>query len=225
MAIMVHALITNLTLDPQKSEEEKLATGQMPSQYPPMTSHMARAIKEIHRHHTRTTLLMDTKTRPNLAISPTCRHQSTRCLKSHREELSYAIMMASEEGVATLAGETSHHDVKPVEMANPGIGNHLAMTTARIAAATRISIALHAATMTKGRAPAAMTMTQLHEEQRESAIAAKIHRRTSRVKGVTLHHPHQAAPMAVVVAVVAQPGHVPPRKIHRTRSHTTREPT
>jgi hypothetical protein len=27
MAIMVHALITNLTPDPQKSEEEKLATG------------------------------------------------------------------------------------------------------------------------------------------------------------------------------------------------------
>jgi hypothetical protein len=73
MAIMVHALITNITPDPQKSEEEKLAMGPMPSQYPPMTNHMARAIKEIHHHLTRTTLLMDTKTRPNLAISPTCR--------------------------------------------------------------------------------------------------------------------------------------------------------
>jgi hypothetical protein len=45
MAIMVHALITNLTADPQKSEEEKLAIGPMPSQYPPMTNHMVRAIK------------------------------------------------------------------------------------------------------------------------------------------------------------------------------------
>jgi hypothetical protein len=156
---MVHALITNLAPDPQKSEEERLATGQMPSQYPPITSHMARAIKETHRHLTRTTMLMDTKTRPNLAISPTCRLQSTRRSKSHMEELSYAIMMASEEGVVTLVGETTRHDVKPTGMADPGIGNHLAMMTARIATATRISIALHAAAMTKGRAPAAMMMT------------------------------------------------------------------
>jgi hypothetical protein len=225
MAIMAHALITNLTPDPQKSKEEKLATGQMPSQYPPMTSHMARAIKEIHRRLTRTTLLMDTKTRPNLAISPTCRHQSTRRSKSHREELSYAIMMASEEGVVTLARETSRHNMKPVEMADPGVGNHLAMTMARIATSTRINIALHAAAMTKGRAPAAMTMTQLHEEQREAVVVAEIHHRTSRVKGMTLHHPHQAAPMAAAMAMAAQPGHAPLRKIRRTRSHTMRKPT
>jgi hypothetical protein len=221
---MVHALITNLTLDPQKSEEEKLAIGQMPSQYPSMTSHTARAIKEIHRPLTRTTLLMDTKTRPNLAISPTCRHQSTRRSKSHREDLSYAIMMASEEGVVTLAGETTRHDVKPAGTADPGIGNHLTMTTARIATARKISIALHANTMTKGKAPTAMMMIQLHEEQREAVAVAKIHRRTLRVKGVILHHPHQAAPMAAVVAVAAQPGHVPLEKIRRTRSHTTRVP-
>jgi hypothetical protein len=190
-----------------------------------MTSDMARAIKEIHRRLTRTTLLMDTKTRPNLAISPTCLHQSTKCSKSHREELSYAIMMASEEGFVTLAGETSRHDVKLVRMADPGIGNHLAMTTARIAMATRISIALHAAVMTKGRAPTTMTMTQLHEEQREAIVVAEIHHRTSRVKGVTFHHPHQAAPMAAAVVVAAQPGHAPLRKIHRTRSHTMHEPT
>jgi hypothetical protein len=221
---MVPALITNLTSDPQKSEEEKLVTGKMPSQYPPMISHMARAIKEIHRHPTRTTLLTDTtKTRPNLAISPTCRHQSTRRSKSHREELSYAIMMASEEGVVTLAGETSHHDVKPVRMVGPGIENHLAMMTVCTATVTRSSIALHATAMTKGRAPAAMTMTQLHEEQREATAVAEIHHRTSRVKGVTLHHPHQVAPMAAAVA--AQPGHAPPRKIRRTRSHTTCVPT
>jgi hypothetical protein len=222
---MVHALITNLTPDPQKSQEEKLAIGQMPSQYPPMTSHMARAIKEIHRHLTRTTLLTDTKTRPNLAISPTCRHQSTRRSKSHREELSYAIMMASEEGVVTLAREMTRHDVKPAEMADPSIGNHLAMTMARIAMTTRISIALHAAAMTKGRAPAAMTMIQLHEEQREAIAVAEIYRRTPRVKGVILHHPHQAAPMAAVGAVAAQPGHVPLEKIRRTRSHMTRVST
>jgi hypothetical protein len=87
-------------------------------------------------------------------------------------------MMASEEGFVTLAGEMSRHDVKPVRMADPGIGNHLAMTTAHIATTTRISTALHAAAMTKGRAPIAMTMTQLHEEQREAVIVAEIHRRT-----------------------------------------------
>jgi hypothetical protein len=68
-------------------------------------------------------------------------------------------MMASTEGVVTLAGETSRRDMKPVEMADPSIGNHLAMMTACTAAATRISIALHVATMTKGKVPAAMTMT------------------------------------------------------------------
>jgi hypothetical protein len=166
-----------------------------------------------------------TKTRPHPAINPTCRHQNTRRSKSHREELSYAIMMACEEGVMTLAGETSRHDVKPVEMAGPSIGNHIAMMMACTAAATRISIALHAAAMTKGKAPAAMTMTQLHEEQREATAVAEIHRRTSRVKGVTLHHPHQAAPMEAVVAVAAQPGHAPLKKIHMTRSHMTRVPT
>jgi hypothetical protein len=134
-------------------------------------------------------------------------------------------MMASEEGVVTLAGEMTHHDVKPAEMADPGTGNHLAMTTARIATATRISIALHAAAMTKGRAPAAMTMIQLHEEQREAIAVAEIHRRTTRVKGIILHHPHQTAPMVAAVAVAAQPGHVPLEMIPRTRSHTTRVPT
>jgi hypothetical protein len=49
MAIMVLALITNLIPDPQRPEEEKLATGQMTSQYPLMIGRMAKAIKEIHR--------------------------------------------------------------------------------------------------------------------------------------------------------------------------------
>jgi hypothetical protein len=222
---MVRALIMNLTPDPQKSEEEKLAIGPMPSQYYLMTNHMARAIKEIHHHLTRTTLLMDTKTRPNLAISPTCCHQSIRRSKSHREELSYVIMMASEEGVVTLARETTRHDVKTAGMADLGIGKHLAMTTALIATVTRISIALHAAAMTKGRAPAAMMMIKLHEEQKEAIAVAEIHHRTPRVKGVILHHPHQAAPMAAAMVVATQPGHMPLEKIRRTRSHTMRVPT
>jgi hypothetical protein len=112
--------------------------------------------------------------------------------------------------------------MKPAGMADPSIGNHLAMTTVCIAMMTRISIALHAAVMTKGRAPAAMTMIQLQEEQREAVAIAEIHHRTMRVKGMILHHPYQAAPVA---AVAAQPGHVPLKKICRTRSHTTHIPT
>jgi hypothetical protein len=59
--------------------------------------------------------------------------------------------MASGDGVMTLATEMSRHDEKPVGMAGPSKGNNLAMTTACTAAATRISIALHATTMTKGK--------------------------------------------------------------------------
>jgi hypothetical protein len=79
--------------------------------------------------------------------------------------------------------------------------------------------------MTKGKAPTAMTMIQLHKEQREAVAVAEIHRRTSRVKGVTLHHPHQEALMAAAVAVAAQPGHTPPIKVHRIRSPTMCVPT
>jgi hypothetical protein len=66
--------------------------------------------------------------------------------------------MASGDGVVTLATETSRHDEKPVEMADPSTRNNLAMMTVHTAVATRISIALHIAAMTKGKAPAAMTM-------------------------------------------------------------------
>jgi hypothetical protein len=45
MAITVLALITNLIPDPQRPEEEKLATGQMPFQYPMMIGRMAKDIK------------------------------------------------------------------------------------------------------------------------------------------------------------------------------------
>jgi hypothetical protein len=125
-AIMVLALITNLIPDPQRPEEEKLATGQTSSQYPPMIGHMAKANKEIHHRLTRIILLMDTtKTRLLPAISPICRHQSIRHLKSLREELSYATTIASGVGAVTLAAETSPHDEKPVVMADPSKGNNL----------------------------------------------------------------------------------------------------
>jgi hypothetical protein len=125
----------------------------------------------------------------------------------------------------TPAAEMSHHNKKPVEMVDPSKGSNLTMTSVRTAAATRISIALHVTVITKGKAPTAMTMIQLHEEQREAVAVAEIHHRTSRAKGVTLHHPHQAAPMAAAVAVAAQPGHAPPKKIRRIKSPTTRIPT
>jgi hypothetical protein len=165
---------------------------------------MEKASKGIHHHLTRTILPMDTiKTKLFPAISPICRHQNIRRSRSHWEELSYVTTTASGEGVVTQAAETSRQDEKPVEMADPGRRNNIAMTMARTAAATKISIALHTAAMTKGKAPAAMTTIQLHEEQREAIAVAEIHRRTSRAKGVTLHHPHQAAPMAAAVAVAA----------------------
>jgi hypothetical protein len=223
---MVHALITNLIPDPQKSEEEKLTTGQMPSQYPPMTIHTARARREIHHHLARITLPMDTsKTMLLPAIRPTCRHQSIRHLKFQREESSYTIMMASEDEAVTLDAETIRHDGKPVETVDPSKGNDLAMTTVRTAAATRISIALPTATMKNGKAPVAMTMIHLHGEQREAVVVAEINRRTARVKGMTLRHLHQAAPMAAAVAAAAQQNHATSAKIRRTRSPTTCVPT
>jgi hypothetical protein len=182
----------NLISDPQKSEEEKLATGQMPSQYPLMISHTARAHREIHHHLARTTLPMDTsKTTLLPTIRPICRHQSIRRSKSQREESSYATTMASEDEAMTLDTETIHHDGKLVETADPSKGSDLAMPTACTAAATRISIALPATTMTKGKAPAAMMTIHLHGEWREAVVAAEINRRTARVKDdVILRHPH-----------------------------------
>jgi hypothetical protein len=110
-------------------------------------------------------------------------------------------------------------------MADPSKENNLAMATTWTAAATRISIALPATAMTKGKAPTAMMMILLHEEQREATTVAEIHRRTLRAKGVILHHPHQVAHMAAAVAAAAQPGHMAPKKIHRITSPTTRVPT
>jgi hypothetical protein len=134
-------------------------------------------------------------------------------------------MMASEDEAVTLDAETIRHDGKLVEMADPSKGNNLAMTTACTAAATRISIALPAATMTKGKAPSATTTNHLHGEQREAIEATEINRRTARVKDdVILRHPHQAAPMAAAVAANQQ-NHATLARIRRTRSPTTRVPT
>jgi hypothetical protein len=228
LVIMVRVLTKNLIPDPRKSEEEKLATGQMPSQYPPMTNQMAKARSEIHHHLTRTTLPMDTsKTTLLPAIRPTCRHQSIRCSKSQREESSYATMMASKGEAVTLDTETIRHDGKQAEMADPSEGNDLAMMTARTAAAIKRSIAPLATMMTKGKAPAAMTMIHPHEEQREAIVATEINRRMARAKdNVILRHPHQVAPMAAaVVAVADQQNHATPARIRRTKSPTMRVPT
>jgi hypothetical protein len=133
--------------------------------------------------------------------------------------------MANEDEAMMLDAETIRHDGKLVDTADPSKGNDLAMTTSRTAVATRISIALPAATMTKGKAPAAMTMIHLHREQREAVVAAKINHKTARVKDVTLRHPHQAAPMAAAVAEAAQQNHSTLTRIRRTRSPTMRVPT
>jgi hypothetical protein len=134
--------------------------------------------------------------------------------------------MASEDEAMTLDAETIRHDGKQVETVDPSKGNDLAMTTAHTVAATRISIALPATTMTKGKALGAMTMIHLHGEQREAIIATEINRRTTRVKDdVILRHPHQAAPMAAVVAAVDQQNHATLARIRRTRNPTMRVPT
>jgi hypothetical protein len=226
LVTMVRALIMNLIPDPQKSEEEKLAIGRTPSQYLPMTNQMAKANREIHRHPTRTTLLTDTnKIMLPPAIRPTCRHQSIRRSKSQREESSYATMMASKGEAVTLDAETIRHDGKLAETADLSEGNDLAMTMARTVAETRTSIAPLTTMMKKGKAPATMTMIHLHEEQRETIIAAEISRRMVRVKdNVTLRHPHQAAPMVAAVAEVDQQGHATLARIRRTRSPTTPVP-
>jgi hypothetical protein len=131
-------------------------------------------------------------------------------------------MMASEDEAVTLDTETIRHDGKQVGTADPSKGSDIAMTTVRTTAAIRIIIALPATTMTKGKAPAAMTTIHLHGEQREAVVATEINRRTARVKDVTLRHLHQAAPM---VAVVAQQDHETPAMIRRTRIPMTRVPT
>jgi hypothetical protein len=70
-----------------------------------------------------------------------------------------------------------------------------------------------------------MTTIHLHEEQKEAVVAAKISRRTARVKDdVTLRHPHQGAPMAAAVVAADQQGRSTLARIHRIRSPTTPVP-
>jgi hypothetical protein len=134
-------------------------------------------------------------------------------------------MMASEDEAVTLDAEMIRHDGKPAETADPREGTDLAMMMVRTVAATRTSIAPLATTMTKGKAPAAMTTIHLHEEQKEAVVAAKISRRTARVNNdVTLGHPHQGALMAAAVVVADQQGHATLSRIRRTRSPTTLVP-
>jgi hypothetical protein len=131
-------------------------------------------------------------------------------------------MMASEGEAVMLDAETIRHDGKPAEMADPREGTSLVMTMMHIVVAIKTSIAPLAVTMTKGKHPAAMTMIHLHEEQKEAVVAAKISRRTARVKdNVTLRHPHRGAPMATAVVAADQQGRATLARIHRTRSPTT----
>jgi hypothetical protein len=134
-------------------------------------------------------------------------------------------MMASEGEAVTLDAETIRHDGKPAGMADPRERTDLAMTMMRIAVAIKIRIAPLAVTMTKSKALAAMTMIHLCEEQKEAVVAAQISRRTARVKGdVTLHHPHQGAPMATAGVAADQQGPVTLARIRHTRSPTTPVP-
>jgi hypothetical protein len=134
-------------------------------------------------------------------------------------------MMASEDEAVMPNAETIRHTGKTTEMADPGEGTDLAMMMVRTVAATKTSIAQLANTMTKGKAPAAMTMIHLHEEQKEAVVAAKMSRRTARVKdGATLRHPHQGAPMVAAMVAADQQGRATLASIRWTRSPTTPVP-
>jgi predicted extracellular nuclease len=100
-------------------------------------------------------------------------------------------MMASENEAVTPDAETIRHAGKTAKMVDPREGTDLAMMTAHTVVATKTSIAQLTTTMTKGKAPAAMTTIHLHEEQKEAVVAAKISRRMARANGdMTLRHPH-----------------------------------
>jgi hypothetical protein len=130
-------------------------------------------------------------------------------------------MMANEDEAVTLDAETIRHDGRKAGMADPREGTGLAMTTVRTVMAIKTSIAPLAVTMIEGKAPATMTTTHLHEDQKEVVVAAENSRRTARVSpGTTLRHPHQAAPMAVAVVVADQQGPAALAKIRQTRSPT-----
>jgi hypothetical protein len=139
--------------------------------------------------------MVDTiKTKLIPAMRPMCHHQSIRRSRSLREELSYVEMKARGDKAVTLAADMSRHDGKLAMMEDPGKGNKLDMTMRCNTIATKTKIVHHAAAMTKGKAPTAMTRTkkiQLHIEQEEAITVTEIHRRTLRARrGVTPPHPH-----------------------------------
>jgi hypothetical protein len=113
-------------------------------------------------------------------------------------------------------------------MADPSKGNKLNMKIVRNAVVTKTKIMHHAAAMTKGKAPIAMTRTikiQLHVEQREAVAVAKISRKMSRArKGEIPPHPHQAAPMAVAAVVEVWLGPIALKKIHHSKGSMTCAP-
>jgi hypothetical protein len=151
--------ITSLALDLQRTKGETLVIGPMPSQYPPMTSCMAKGHRETHHLLTGTTprLASTIPTKLLPAIRPTCHHQSITHSKYLREELSYVAAKATKDEAVTLATETSRHGERLVGMADPSKGNKIVMMMACDAVARKVRIADPADTMTKGKAPAAMT--------------------------------------------------------------------
>jgi hypothetical protein len=107
----------------------------------------------------------------------------------------------------TLAAETSRHDGKLAEMADPRKGHKIVTTTAHVAAAIKAWIADDpAATTTKGKAPTVMVQSQDVESKR----------------GMTHPHHHQAAAMAATAADRHDP--VTPERIHHKKTPTTRAP-
>jgi hypothetical protein len=66
-------------------------------------------------------------------------------------------MRARGDEAVMLAAKTSHHDGKLAVMADPSKGNKLITMMARDAVATNTRLMHHAAVMTKGKAPTAMT--------------------------------------------------------------------
>jgi hypothetical protein len=131
---------------------------------------------------------------------------------------------AIEDKAMTLAAEMSQHGGKLAEMANPSKGNKIIMTMACITVVAKARITNPAATMTKGKAPAAMTTRTQVRIDKEAIVAVETNRRTWRAKRNMTHpHHHQASPMAA--AVVADQ-HAPkaPNTICHKKKVTMRAP-
>jgi hypothetical protein len=115
--------------------------------------------------------------------------------ESLREELSYEMAKEGEDEAMVMAADMSRHGQKLSEIANPGKGNKV-MMMACIIAAEKVRITHPADTVTKGKAHAAMTRTQVHLDK-EATVASETSRRMLKAKrSVIRPHHHQAAPMA-----------------------------